>query len=98
MIPQDLWAKCCVLKINISLRAKLFVKYFSQCHLLDFKLNLIVPRKHSVFDITHQEVNFRIRLINETPKAGLISLPAGNVQTLLLVVSYCAAHLCFCFP
>lgn len=74
IIPQNLWNKSCVSKISMFPRAELFCKvFFTECHEIHFKLNLIVPRKHGVFKITHQEINFSSRLINEIPKAVLIS-------------------------
>lgn len=72
-MSQDLCSKRHILKITASLRAEPFVKYFSQCHLMPFTLNAITPQKHSVFNITHQETNWRSRLVNEMPKAELIS-------------------------
>lgn len=92
MIWHGLHSKSCVSKITMSPRAEHFVKCFSQWHLIHFKLNLIVPWKHSVFNITHQEINFRSRFINEMPKAILIA------PSLRPYANFALHHISLCFP
>ena len=59
---------------------------------MHFKLNLIAPGKHGAFKITHEEINFRSRLINEMPKAVLVS------PSLRPCANSALNHICLCLP